>query len=71
LNIPQNEQDDDYTTVLTDSGKHILHPSSDSNARTYTIDSNDNVPYPIGTAITFVNADGAGAITITVTDDTM
>jgi len=55
LNIPQNSQSAAYTTVLADSGKHIFHPSTDANARTFTIDSNANVAYPVGTAITFVN----------------
>jgi hypothetical protein len=40
---------------LSDAGKHIYHPSADTTARTFTIDSNANVAYPIGTAITFVN----------------
>jgi hypothetical protein len=71
LGIPQNSQSADYTTVLTDSGKHIYHPSADTNARTWTIDSNDNVPYPIGTAITFINDASAGVITIAITSDTL
>jgi hypothetical protein len=37
-NIPQNSQSAAYTLVLSDSGKHILHPSTDANARTFTID---------------------------------
>jgi hypothetical protein len=71
LGIPQNSQSADYTTVLTDSGKHIYHPSADTNARTWTIDSNANVPYPLGTAITFVNDTSAGVITISITSDTL
>lgn len=69
--LPQNSKSADYTTVLTDSGKHIYHPSADTNARTWTIDSNANVAYPIGTAITFVNDTSAGVITIAITDDTL
>jgi hypothetical protein len=69
--IRQNSQSTNYTTVLTDSGKHILHPSADTTARTFTIDSNANVAYPIGTAITFVNQNGAGVVTIAITSDTM
>lgn len=60
-----------YTTVLADSGTHILHPSADTSVRTWTIDSNANVPYPIGTAITFVNQASAGTLTIAITSDTM
>ena len=70
-NIPQNSQSAAYTTVLADSGKHIYHPAADTTARTWTIDSNANVAYPIGTAITFDNDYGAGALTIAITSDTM
>jgi hypothetical protein len=70
-NIPQNSQSAAYTTVLADAEKHIFHPSADTTARTWTIDSNANVAYPIGTAITFVNQNAAGAITIAITSDTM
>ncbi len=67
--IRQNSQTAAYTTVLTDGGKHIYHPSSDNNARTFTIDSNDNVAYPVGTAITFVNE--INTVTIAITSDTL
>ena len=70
-NIPQNSQSAAYTTVLADAQKHILHPSADTTARTFTIDSNANVAYPIGTAITFVNQASAGVVTIAITSDTM
>ncbi len=70
-NIPQNSKSAAYTTVLADAQKHILHPSADTTARNFTIDSNANVPYPIGTAITFVNQHSAGVITIKITSDTM
>lgn len=68
-NIPQNSQSAAYTTVLADAGKHILHPTADNNARTFTIDSNANVAYPIGTAITFVNQ--INTVTIAITSDTL
>jgi hypothetical protein len=55
LNIPQNSQSTAYTTVLADSGKCIFHPSTDANARTFTIAANASVPYAIGTVIQFVN----------------
>lgn len=71
LNIPQNSQSAAYTTVLTDSGKHLYHPSADTTARTWTIDSNANVAYPIGTAITFVNDTSGWVITIAITSDTL
>ncbi len=69
--IPQNIRSAAYTTVLADANTHILHPSADTTARTFTIDSNANVPYPIGTAITFVNQNAAGVVTIAITTDTM
>lgn len=70
LNVPINSQSAAYTTVLADSGKAILHPSTDANARTFTIDSNANVPYPLGTVITFINMT-AQVVTIAITADTM
>lgn len=69
--ILQNSQSAAYTLVLTDAGKHIYHPSADTTARIWTIDSNANVAYPIGTAITFINDTSAGTITIAITSDTM
>lgn len=71
LIIPQNSQSTDYTLVADDSGKHILHPSADTTARTFTIPANSSVAYPVGTAITFVNQNGAGVVTIAITTDTM
>jgi len=69
-NIPINSNSAAYTTVLADSGKVIFHPSTDANARTFTIDSNANVPYPLGTAITFINMTSQ-VVTIAITSDTM
>ncbi len=69
--IPQNSKSAAYTTVLTDGQKHIFHPSADTTARSFTIDSNANVAYPIGTAITFINQHSAGVLTIAITTDTM
>jgi hypothetical protein len=69
--LPQNSQSTAYTLVLTDSGKHLLHPSADTTARTFTIPANGSVAYPIGTAITFVNQASAGVLTIAITTDTM
>jgi len=69
-NIPINSNSAAYTTVLADSGKVIFHPSTDANARTFTIDSNANVAYPLGTAITFINMT-SNVVTIAITSDTM
>lgn len=70
LNIPQNSQSANYTLVLSDSGKYIYHPTTDANARTYTIPANSSVAYPIGTALTFINMT-AQVVTIAITSDTM
>lgn len=70
-NIPQNSQSAAYTCVLADKGKHILHPSADTTARTFTIPANSSVAYDIGDALTFVNQNGAGVVTLAITADTM
>ena len=69
--VPQNSRSAAYTLVLADAGKHIYHPSADTTARTWTIPANASVAFPIGTAVTFVNDNGAGAITIAITTDTL
>lgn len=69
--IEQNSQSANYTCVLSDSGKHILHPSADTTARTFTIPANSSVPYAIGTTLMFVNQNAGGVITIAITTDTM
>lgn len=69
-NIPINSQSAAYTAVLADSGKVILHPSTDANARTFTIPANGSVAYAIGTAITFINMTSQ-VVTIAITTDTM
>lgn len=69
--IEQNSQSSAYTLVLADAGKHLLHPSADTTARIFTIPANSSVAFPIGTAITFVNQNAAGVITIAITTDTM
>ena len=69
--LPQNSISAGYTTVLYDRGKHLYHPSSDVTGRAWVIDSNANVPYEIGTALTFVNDISAGVITLSITSDTL
>lgn len=69
LEVPQNSQSAAYGTVRADSGKHIFHPSSDNNARTFTIPANSNVAYPTGTVLTFINM--SNTVTIAVTTDTL
>ena len=68
-NTPVNSKSEAYTAVLADSGKTILHPIADDNARTFTIPANSSVAYPVGTVLTFVNL--INTVTIAITDDTM
>jgi hypothetical protein len=70
LNIPQNSQSTSYTTVLADAGTQIYHPSTDANARTFTIAANSSVPYIVGTVIQFVNM-STNALTIAINSDTL
>jgi len=70
INIPFNSQSAAYTAVLADTGKVIFHPSTDANARTFTIPANSSVAYPIGTALTFINMTSQ-VVTIAITTDTM
>ena len=69
--IPQNAQSAAYTFVLTDAGKHILHPSADTTARIFTIPANGAVAFPIGTVLTVINQASAGIVTLAITTDTM
>lgn len=70
LGIPQVIKSADYTTLIGDAGCEIYHPVGDANARTFTIDSNAHVPYPIGTVIVFTNM-SANSCTIAITSDAM
>ncbi len=70
LNIPANSKSANYTLVLWDAWKSIDHPSSDANARTFTIPANSSVAYPIGTTISFSNMSSQD-VTIAITTDTM
>ena len=70
LNIPQNSQSAAYTLVIGDAGKTIYHPTTDANARTFTIPANGTVAFPIGTVVNFVNMT-TQVVTIAITTDTM
>lgn len=68
--IPQNAQSDNYTLVLSDSGKHILETGA---SKTITIPPNSgggSVAFAIGTAVTFVVTNASGC-TIAITTDTL
>jgi hypothetical protein len=69
--IPQISKSANYTTILSDAGKHIYHPAADTTARVWTIPANGSVAYPVGTAITFINDLGAGSVTLNITSDTL
>jgi len=67
--IPQNIQYD-YTCVLSDAGKHLLHPAGDV-ARQWVINTNAAIPFPIGTVLTFVNPYTSAIVTINSNGDTV
>jgi len=69
-NVPVNSQIANYTAILSDSGKFIFHPSTDANARQFTIPANSSVAYDVGTVLTFVNMTSQ-VVTITINTDTM
>lgn len=58
-----------YTAVIGDANEAIYHPSSDNNARTFTIPANASVAYPVGTTLTFINE--INTVTIAITSDTL
>jgi len=62
---PQNSKSVDYTLVFADAGKHLLHPSTDVTARTFTIPANASVGFAIGTVVEFINQNAAGVLSIT------
>lgn len=69
--VPQKIMSLDYTLIIGDASNHVLHPAADITARTVTIPPNSTVAFPIGTAITFVNQNAAGVLTIAITTDVM
>lgn len=68
--VPQNSQTGNYTCVMADAGKHIIHPSGAGAGDTITIPANGSVAYEIGTCITFINGD-SNSCSIAITTDTM
>lgn len=69
LGAPQMSDQDDYTLALTDSGGHYYHVSG--TPHTLTIPANASIAFPIGTVIAIVNENGAGALAIAITSDTL
>ena len=70
LNAPINSQSAAYTAVAADAGKIIFHPSTDANARTFTIPATGSVAYDTGTVLTFINMTSQ-VVTIAITTDTL
>ena len=69
--IPQNIQSVAYTFGLSDIGKQVFHPAADTTARIWTVPANSAVAFPIGSTITVINDNAAGALTIAITTDTL
>ena len=70
LDIPDNSQSANYTLVIGDRGKMIVHPNGGGAGDTFTIPANASVAFPIGTAITILNLD-TNNLSIAITTDTM
>lgn len=68
--IPQVTFSAATTIAATHEGKDLVHPASDANARTVTIDSNANLALPVGFAFSGYN-DTSQAVTIAITADTL
>ncbi len=66
--IQQNVQNGTYTMVLSDANKQIVAVSGTG---AWTIDSNANVPYPIGTTLVFIVNGAIASRTIAITSDTL
>ena len=71
VRYPQNIRSADYTLVLSDAGKQIFHPTSDTTPRNYTIPANGAVSFPIGTVILFTVENGAFPVNVKINSDTL
>lgn len=67
--VPVQDKNTAYTLVAGDAQTCIRHPSTDNNARAYTIPANATVPFPVGTFVMFRNR--INTITIGITSDTL
>jgi hypothetical protein len=68
--MPVNSQSGNYTCILTDTGKIILHPSDAGSGDTFIIPASTSVDYDEGTIIAFANLASAD-LTVQITTDTM
>jgi hypothetical protein len=66
---PFNEQNGNYTLLLTDCGKTI-HKASGGVGETITIPANSGTAFPVGTIIAITN-EGGDDLTIAITTDTL
>lgn len=64
-----NVQNANYTFALDDRGGSVYH--SDATPRTWTIPAQSSVNFPLGSVILLINDNGAGALTIAITTDTL
>jgi hypothetical protein len=69
IGSPINEQNGDYTIQGADAGKTIRKASSGA-SKTWTLPSNAEEPFPLGTMIAFEN-DAADNLTIAIASDTL
>lgn len=63
--VPQSAA---YTITPTSAGKCIRHPGADTTARAWVLQANATSAWPDGAAVTILNKNGAGALTITAGD---
>lgn len=59
------------TFAIIDNEVRQRHPAADTTARTWTIPANASVAFPVGSKIPLFNEQGAGALTIAITSDTL
>lgn len=68
MDVPQNNQNGNYTLVMSDRGKHIYDAGSVTDTK--TIPANGTVAFPIGSTVTFINRNNT-SITLAITTDTL
>jgi hypothetical protein len=69
-NREQNSQSANYTLVLADAGKQVIHPDGAGAGDTFTIPANASVAFPIGTEIVVINRD-SNTLALAITTDTL
>lgn len=69
ISVPLTSKSAAYTFVLGDANMGVYHPTTDDNARTFTVPANASVAFPIWTTLTIVN--DKNTATIAITTDTL